>query len=108
MRRIILMLCAALMTIPMLAQIRITTPNTELLLKGEKGGELQILHYGSRLSDSDMNVIEDGGTPNHNAYPSYGLWPSSEAAFAVTHFDGNMSTVLRIEDVSCLFLNRVL
>ena len=100
MRRIVLMLCAALMTISAVAQIRITTPNTELLLKGEKGGELQILHYGSRLSDSDMNVIEDGGTPNHNAYPSYGLWPSSEAAFAVTHFDGNMSTVLRIEDVS--------
>ena len=100
MRRIVLMLCAALMTISAVAQIRITTPNTELLLKGEKGGELQILHYGSRLSDSDMNVIEDGGTPNQNANPSYGLWPSSEAAFAVTHFDGNMSTVLRIEDVS--------
>ena len=61
------MLCAALMTISAVAQIRIITPNTELLLKGEKGGELQILHYGSRLSDSDMNVIEDGGTPNHNA-----------------------------------------
>jgi hypothetical protein len=43
------MLCAALMTISAVAQIRITTPNTELLLKGEKGGELQILHYGSRL-----------------------------------------------------------
>lgn len=100
MRRTFLLLCCAVLAVPAMAQIRITTPNTELLLKGEQGGELQILHYGSRLSDSDMAVIESAGTPNHNAYPAYGLWPSSEAAFAVTHADGNMSTVLGIEEVS--------
>ncbi|MBE6217915.1 MAG: alpha-galactosidase [Bacteroidales bacterium] len=102
MKKTIITLCLVLTSFLMAAQIRVRTPYTELLLKGEVGEELLILHYGSRLSDEDLEVIEHGGVPNHNAYPPYGLWPSSEAAFSVTHSDGNMSTVLRIEEISVI------
>ena len=100
MRQYLAILCCAFMSISLTAQIRINTPNTEIILKGNHGDELQILYFGSRLSENDLGVIEAGGVPNHNVYPPYGLWPSSEAALAVTHGDGNMSTVLRIESIT--------
>ena len=82
------------------AQVRVATPNTELVLKAEQGSELQIQYFGSRLSDADAKVLEAAGVPNHNAYQPYGIWCSWESALEVTHADGNMSTVLRVESVS--------
>ena len=82
------------------AQVRIATPGTELVLKAEKGSELQIQYFGGRLSDADAKVLEAAGVPNHNAYQPYGIWCSWESALEVTHADGNMSTVLRVESVS--------
>ena len=82
------------------AQVRVATPNIEMVLKAEKGGELQIMYFGNRLSDADLAGLEAAGTPNYNAYPPYGIWCASEAALGVTHADGNMSTVLKVEGVS--------
>ncbi len=79
------------------AQVRITTPNTELVLKADQGSELQIQYFGSRLSDADAKVLEAAGVPNHNAYQPYGIWCASEASLGVTHADGNLSTVLKVE-----------
>ena len=50
-----------------MAQVRIATPNTELVLKAEQGAELQIQYFGGRLSDADAKVLEAAGVPNHNA-----------------------------------------
>lgn len=93
----IILISAALVS---LAQVRVTTPNLELVLKAEKGGELQVQHFGGRLSDADLANLSAAGVPNHNAYPPYGFWCPSEASLAVTHADGNMSTVLKVEGVS--------
>lgn len=93
----IILICAALVT---MAQVRVTTPNLELVLRAEKGGGLQVQHFGGRLSDTDLENLPAAGVPNHNAYPPYGFWCPSEASLAVTHADGNMSTVLKVEGVS--------
>lgn len=93
----IILISAALVS---MAQVRVTTPNLELVLKAEKGGELQVQHFGGRLSDADLANLSAAGVPNHNAYPPYGFWCPSEASLAVTHADGNMSTVLKVEGVS--------
>ena len=83
-----------------MAQVRIATPDTEMVLKAEKGGELQILYFGVRLSDADVKVLEAAGVPHHNAYQPYGIWCASEASLGVTHADGNLSTVLKVESVT--------
>ena len=82
------------------AQIRIATPNTEMVLKAEQGKTLQIQYFGARLSDADLANLQAAGVPNHNAYQPYGFNCASEPAFAATHCDGNMSTVLIVESVS--------
>ena len=93
----IILISAALVS---MAQVRVTTPNLELVLKAKKGGELQVQHFGGRLSDADLANLSAAGVPNHNAYPPYGFWCPSEASLTVTHADGNMSTVLKVEGVS--------
>ena len=82
------------------AQIRITTPGTELVLSGEQGKELKVLYFGSRLSDADFTNLTAAGAAWYDAYPAYGFNCASEAALAVTHADGNMSTVLKVESVT--------
>ena len=100
MKRIISILTAALCVLTASAQIRIATPGIELILRADVGGEPQIQYFGERLSDADATNLQAAGVPNHNAYPAYGLWCASEASLGVTHYDGNMSTVLRVESVS--------
>ena len=82
------------------AQIRITTPDIEMILDAEIGGQPKIQYFGSRLSDDDLANLKAAGVPDHNAYQPYGFNCASEAAFAATHCDGNMSTVLVVESVS--------
>ena len=82
------------------AQIRIATPNTEMVLSAEQGKTLKIQYFGARLSDADLANLQAAGVPDHNAYQPYGFNCASEPAFAATHCDGNMSTVLTVESIS--------
>ena len=100
MRRILTLILMVAAAAAASAQVRITTPNTELVLKADQGSELQIQYFGSRLSDADAKVLEAAGVPNHNAYQPYGIWCASEASLGVTHADGNLSTVLKVEGVA--------
>ena len=100
MRRILTLILMVAVAAAASAQVRITTPNTELVLKADQGSELQIQYFGSRLSDADAKVLEAAGVPNHNAYQPYGIWCASEASLGVTHADGNLSTVLKVEGVT--------
>ena len=100
MKKVLMVLAAVAMTMAAAAQVRVTTPNTELVLKAEQGGEVTVQYFGGRLSDADFANIEAAGVANHNAYPAYGFWCANEPALAVTHPDGNMSTVLRVEGVT--------
>lgn len=79
--------------------ICISTPNTSLVLKAQKGGELKYLYYGNKLSETDFENIEQAGNCNHNAYPVYGMNCPGEVALSVKHADGNMSTQMSVVDV---------
>lgn len=79
--------------------ICISTPNTSLVLKAQKGGELKYLYYGNKLSKTDFENIEQAGNCNHNAYPVYGMNCPGEVALSVKHADGNMSTQMSVVDV---------
>ena len=63
-----------------MAQVRVATPDTELILNAEPGQELQIVYFGNRLCDTDVANLQAAGAPCHNAYPPYGLWCASESA----------------------------
>ena len=99
MKRLSIIVLSLVMAISAMAQIRIATPDIELVLKADVGGGVQIQYFGERLSDVDAANLGASGVPNHNAYPAYGLWCASEASLGVTHSDGNMSTSLRVESV---------
>ena len=99
MKRLSIIVLSLVMAISAMAQIRIATPDIELVLKADVGGGVQIQYFGERLSDVDAANLGAAGVPNHNAYPAYGLWCASEASLGVTHSDGNMSTSLRVESV---------
>ena len=100
MRRLFSVFCAVAVSMTAVAQLRIATPGTELVLKAENGGTLQVMYFGNRLSDVDFANLEFAGTPNQDAYQAYGFNCASEASIGVTHMDGNMSTVLAIESVT--------
>ena len=91
------LLCASLAA---MAQVRVTTPETEMVLKADAGSDLKVLYYGARLSDADVAGIEAAGAAWVDAYPAYGFHCAGEASIGVTHADGNMSTVLKVDTVS--------
>ena len=95
----ILMMLAALTSS---AQIRLKTPNTEMVLEANKGKNLEILYFGNHISDIDLESIWSAGIPGYDAYPAYGIWPDMETALEVTHADGNLSTQLKVESVSTM------
>jgi len=99
MKKTLLSLVSLMVATLAMAQVRVATPNTELILNAEPGQELQIVYFGNRLCDADVANLQAAGAPNHNAYPPYGLWCASEAALGVTHADGNLSTVLKVEGI---------
>ena len=100
MKRVLLLFLAFAAVTEAFAQVRVTTPGTELVLKADNGGTLQVMYFGNRLSDVDFANLEFAGTPNQDAYQAYGFNCASEASIGVTHMDGNMSTVLAIESVT--------
>ena len=96
------LLSVVIMTLAAVAawgQVRIATPNTEIILNAEEGKTLTVRYFGERLSDIDYAGIEAAGTFDVDAYPAYGMNCPVDAAIAVTHADGNMSTVLVVEGV---------
>lgn len=100
MKKILITLLMSMTSFLVLAQVRVSTPGIEMVLNAVPGEELKVMYFGNRLSDADLSNISSAGVPDHNAYPPYGFNCPSEAALAVTHADGNMSTVLKVESVS--------
>lgn len=96
-KRLLATVSALAACIALAAQVRVTTPSTELLLDVQEGQNLKILYFGTSLSPADLESVRHTGYNGHNAYPAYGLNCPAEAAFAVTYADGNMSADLRVE-----------
>ena len=84
----------------MAQHVCISTPNTSLVLNAPDGGELKYLYYGSKLSETDLQHINEASNCNHTAYPVYGMNCPGEAALSVKHADGNMSTQMEVVSVS--------
>ncbi|WP_304231180.1 alpha-galactosidase [Phocaeicola plebeius] len=84
----------------MAQHICISPPNTSLVLNAPNGGELKYLYYGSKLSETDLQHINEASNCNHTAYPVYGMNCPGEAALSVKHADGNMSTQMEVVSVS--------
>lgn len=80
--------------------ICISTPNTSLVLKAPTGGELKYLYYGKKLSEVDLQNIDESKNYDHTAYPTYGMNCPGETALSARHYDGNMSTQMEVVSVS--------
>ena len=72
----------------------VETPNTSLVIDVENGRCPEFIYYGSRLTENDKQCLLRPTGGRMALYPAYGLDTPNEAAFAVTHADGNMSTQL--------------
>lgn len=80
--------------------VHLTTPKTSMVLSAPVGGELRYVYYGSKLSNTDLDNIDQAATMQHAAYPVYGLNCPAETALAATHADGNMTLQMEIVEVN--------
>lgn len=81
-------------------QVVIQTKNTTMVLDVETGKQPQYVYYGAKLSDYDLQNLQSPRDGRMDAYPAYGMNCPAEAAVAMTHADGNMSTELFATDVA--------
>ena len=78
----------------MAEQVTIQTKNTTMVLNVDQGKQPQYVYYGARLSDYDLTHMQAPLSGRMDAYPAYGMNCPAEAALAISHTDGNLSTVL--------------
>ena len=81
-------------------QVVIQTKNTTMVLDVENNKQPQYVYYGARLSDFDLQHLQLPRSGRMDAYPAYGMNCPAEAAIAMRHADGNMSTELFVSDIS--------
>ena len=77
-------------------QVTIQTKNTTMVLNVENGKQPQYVYFGTKLSDYDLSHLQTPRNGRMDAYPVYGLNCPAEAALAMRHSDGNMSTAMYV------------
>jgi len=90
-------LALLLMTIAMPAmaeQVSVNTKGMSLVLDVENGKPAQYLYFGTKLNNADLQNLTVSTFGRMDAYPAYGLNTPAEAALAMRHSDGNLSTAL--------------
>ena len=80
--------------------VNISTRNMSLILNVENGRAPQYVYFGARLSDNDLGHLQWPSGGRMDVYPAYGMNCPAEAAIAMRHADGNMSTVLNANSVT--------
>ena len=75
-------------------QVVVQTKNTTMVLNVDEGKQPQYVYYGAKLSDNDLQHMQRTHGGRMDAYPAYGMNCPAEAALAMTHADGNLSTAL--------------
>ena len=80
-------------------QVVVQTKNTTMVLDVENNKQPQYIYYGTRLSDYDLQHLQLPRNGRMDAYPAYGMNCPAEAAIAMRHADGNMSTQLFVSDM---------
>lgn len=82
--------------------IMLSTPNTSIVVRADKGHELRFAYIGERLSQAEVEQLAPSGNDiNVAAYPAFGqndmqLLP----AIQVVHADGNWTLYPTIDDVT--------
>ena len=77
-------------------QVVLQTKNTTMVLNVENGKQPQYVYYGTKLSSYDLQHLQTPTNGRMDAYPVYGLNCPAEAALAMKHADGNMSTAVYV------------
>ncbi len=103
MKPILLSLALLAMTMQAGAEkVKISTPNTTMVLDINKGAEPKFLYYGASLTMGDianLQVPNDENWSRAEIYPAYGAnHTQSETCLAMRHGDGNLSTNLLVSD----------
>ena len=81
-------------------QVVIETRNVSLVLDIVKGAQPQYVYFGAKLNTQELQHLQKPEMFGRmNAYPAYGLNTPAEAAIAMRHSDGNLSTALEVEGV---------
>jgi len=94
-----MMLCLASTT--QAEQVVVETKNTSLVLEVEKGQQPKYVYYGTKLNAQELQYLQRPAVFGRmEAYPAYGLNTPAEAALAMRHADGNLSTALAAEGVN--------
>ena len=75
-------------------QLVISTRNTTMVLNVEQGKAPQYVYYGAKLKDGETAHLQQPRDGRMDVYPVHGLNAPAEAALALRHADGNLSTAL--------------
>ncbi len=76
-------------------QVVVETKNTSLVLEVEKGQQPKYVYYGKKLNTQELQHLQHPTVFGRmEVYPAYGLNTPAEAALAMRHADGNLSTAL--------------
>ena len=79
-------------------QVVVETKNTSLVLEVEKGQQPKYVYYGKKLNAQELQHLQRPAVFGRmEVYPAYGLNTPAEAALAMRHTDGNLSTHLLAE-----------
>ncbi|MBQ8949010.1 MAG: alpha-galactosidase, partial [Prevotella sp.] len=93
-----MLLSASLQTVQA-EQVTIATKHSTMVLEVVNGQQPQYVYFGQKLSDYDLSNLQRPVNGRMDAYPAYGLNTPAEAALAMRHADGNMSTALYVTGV---------
>ena len=78
----------------MAEKVSVNTKGMSLILDIENGMPAQYLYFGTKLNPNDLQNLKVATDGRMDAYPAYGLNTPAEAALAMRHSDGNLSTAL--------------
>lgn len=78
----------------MAEKVSVNTKGMSLILDVDNGKPAQYLYFGTKLNPNDLQNLKVATDGRMDAYPAYGLNTPTEAALAMRHSDGNLSTAL--------------
>ena len=93
-----MMLCLST-TITWAEQVVMETKSISMVLDVVKGSQPKYVYFGAKLSAKELQNIQAPVEGRMDAYPAYGLNTPAEAAIAMRHSDGNLSTALVVEGI---------
>ena len=78
----------------MAEKVSVNTKGMSLILDVENGKPAQYLYFGTKLNPNDLQNLKVAIDGRMDVYPAYGQNTPAEAALAMRHSDGNLSTAL--------------